>query len=53
VRGADNLATFIFRLPKNVGGPNLLEPYVPVEASTGIALPLPFIKKMYQCHVYR
>jgi hypothetical protein len=41
VRRAD-ITTFICRLSENPGSLNLLEPYGPVQAYNGIALPLPF-----------
>jgi hypothetical protein len=34
---ADNLTTFMYRLSRNFGSLNLLEPYGPVQACTGMA----------------
>ena len=42
---ADELATFMCRLSRNSGGINILEHEGPVQASKGIALPLPLPRK--------
>jgi hypothetical protein len=56
LRGANNLTSFMCRLSKNSGSLKLLETSGPIQAYTGIALPLPlpFCTKLNFSHaLYR